>query len=131
MKKLFTLCFIALIAMGSCSVVKLDYIGKTLTPTTTVDMYFNSSDVPKKFEVIGKIAGRDLGLSNVEKIQEKIMAEAKKRGADAVIIAGIGNEFLGTVSQTTSDKVGDKRTITTTNSDSTSPIITADFIKYK
>ncbi|TDO19052.1 hypothetical protein [Pedobacter duraquae] len=130
MKKLLTLAAGTLLFLSSCA-TRVNYIGRTYNPTTDVELFFNTNDVPKKFEVIGKIQGENYGFRNFERLQTKIVEEAKKHGADAIIISGMGDQFLGSEKKTTTETKGTTTTSTTTRADATVPTITADFIKYK
>ena len=111
MKKYFVLSLIALIFLFGC-VSPLQYIGRTYPPTSNVDTYYSPHDVKKEYEVIGKVSytGRKL-----QKIQNGILEEAEKRGADGIIYSNM---------QSTTDVVNG-------NSYSSGRVLNADFIKYK
>ena len=111
MKKYFILSLIALIFLFGC-VSPIRYIGKTYPPTSNVDTYYSPHDVKKDYEVIGKVS--NMG-GNLQKIQNGIVEEAKKRGADGVIYSNM---------QSTTDVVNG-------NSSSSGRLLNADFIKYK
>jgi hypothetical protein len=65
------------------------YTGKSYPSTTQVDIYFRSTDVKKPFEVMGTIEGTLSQSSDFNQTMEKVKTEARKQGADAVIISGI------------------------------------------
>ena len=117
-----------LLLLSSCAPARVAYIGRNYTPTTQVDLFFNTKDVKKPFEVMGKVNSEDYAFRDPQKIQEKIMTEARKRGADAVIISNF-NE--ADVAQTVYEKK--EGTVTATSGDVPSGMryVRADFIKYK
>ncbi|MFC1512200.1 hypothetical protein ACFL5H_03285 [Candidatus Latescibacterota bacterium] len=78
---------VILLAIGCASV---NYIGKYSDQTTSVDVYYSMEEIEKEYIVLGHAIGSGiLGASN-EKIQNKLIEEAKLKGADAIVITGIG-----------------------------------------
>lgn len=77
---------VTLLAIGCASV---NYVGKSFDPTTNVDVYFSKEEIEKDYTVLGHAIGSGRLVSN-DKIQEKLIEEAKRKGADAVLITGIG-----------------------------------------
>ena len=117
----------------------VQYVGRSYTPTTNVDLFFSPNDVKKEYEVMGKIDGKAFPFTDFQKIQDKVIEEAKKRGADGVIISGMGEEVINTSKNTTTTSSGEQKdqswnattsTVTTTNNQ-TVKVLRADFIKYK
>ena len=116
---------------------KIQYIGRTYAPTGDIGIFFSPYDIKKEYEIMGKVEGMD--LRRYQKIQIKIIAEAKKRGADAILISGMGNEITGYQRNSTTTATGvlnnqpynsTVATVTTTT-DQGFKILHADFIKYK
>lgn len=70
-----------------CASVK--YIGKSYEPTTSVDVYYSEKDIEKDYEVMGHAIGRGNLFVSDEKINKKLIEEAKLRGADAIVITGV------------------------------------------
>jgi hypothetical protein len=103
---------VTLLVIGCASV---DYVGKSFDPTTSVDTYFSEKDIEKDYTVIGHAIGMGEFGASTDKIQEKLIEEARRKGADAVLITGLGHERF------TSDESG---------SDAEKQI-NASFIKYK
>ena len=83
LSRLFLL--ITLFAVG-CASVK--YVGESFAPTTTVDVYFSEEDVEEAYVIMGDAVGSGQGRS-YDKIQTKLIEEAKRKGADAVVITGL------------------------------------------
>lgn len=75
-----------LFAVGCASV---NYTGQSFEPTTTVDLYFSKEDIEKEYTVIGHALGSSFFRSN-DTIQKELLEEAKRKGADAVVITGLG-----------------------------------------
>jgi hypothetical protein len=110
---LSSLCIlVTLLAIGCASV---DYVGKSFDPSTSVDMYFSEKDIEKDYTVIGHAIGMGGFGASTDKIQEKLIEEAKRKGADAVLITGLGNDRF---SVGESESAAEKH-------------INASFIKYK
>ncbi|PVD52971.1 hypothetical protein DC498_06275 [Terrimonas sp.] len=146
MKK--TIMAIALSILFNACAPTIQYIGKSYNPTANVDLYMDTHDIKKDYEVIGKTDGiSGVFGSTFEEIQSKIIEEAKKRGADGVIIYNMEQRVLGTTSSTAASwntsvsnhrQWYDKMLFTnkgsgfsnTTSSNITENVLHADFIKY-
>jgi hypothetical protein len=74
-----------LVLLSSCS-SPFSYFGKTYPATENPEMFFREADVKKEFEVMGKLQAEMPADNNSDKMQRKVMREAAKRGADAVLI---------------------------------------------
>lgn len=109
MKKYLPFTILASLLLLSCESVR--YIGTSYPQTDHVDIYYSAHDVKKPYEVIGKASNAG---NNLQKNQDKIINEAKKRGANGVIYSDM---------QKTTSVAG--------GSSSTSDVLTADFIRYK
>ena len=103
----FSCLFLLVALFVGCPSVK--YVGESYDPTTTVDVYFSEEDVEKAYAMMGEAVGSGQGRS-YDKIQAKLIEEAKRKGADAVVITGL-------------DRVD--------NNDSPLGLINALFLKYK
>jgi len=73
-----------LILLSACTT--FDYVGRSYTPTVQVDLYLDPADIDRPYEVMGMANVRDRGFANFERLQERAMSEARKKGADAVLI---------------------------------------------
>jgi hypothetical protein len=108
---------LALVAAGCVSV---DYVGKSYPATANVDVYLSAADVKRKYTTIGQARAQveAMPFSNpTQQLQDKLVAEAKSRGADGVILGGLNRrQVLGsaqTVGQATTKKKGDGKKKTT------------------
>ena len=82
---------VTLLAIG-CA--RVNYVGKSFDPTSSVDMYFSKEEIKKEYTVIGHAIGSGtFGASN-DKIQKKLIEEAKRKGADAILITGLGRSHI-------------------------------------
>ena len=82
-----------LFAVGCKSVSFVDYIGNSYDPTTTVDVYLSKGDIEQEYTVIGHALGFALPLGigadlSDDKIRKDLIEEAKRKGADAIVITG-------------------------------------------
>ena len=111
MKKYAIFALAPLMFLFSC-VATLRYMGDTNPPTTNVDIYYSSHDVKKTYTVFGKAS--DSG-SNLQKIQNQILVEAKKRGANGIIYLNMQNSNY----------------VINGSSDPSNIVINANFIEYK
>jgi hypothetical protein len=68
---------------------QVNYVGKTYTPTTDIDVYYSEHEIEKEYTTIGHAMGSGGFLVSNEKIQEKLIAKARAVGADAVIITEV------------------------------------------
>ena len=78
---------LATLFVVGCATV--DYVGESFEPTTTVDLYFSKESIETGYTVIGHAMGSSVFYSN-DTIQKELIEEAKRKGADAVLITGIG-----------------------------------------
>ncbi|AQX90984.1 MULTISPECIES: hypothetical protein [Elizabethkingia] len=110
----------------------INYIGKNYNPTEKVDVYLDTNDIKKNYEVIGKVDGISgiLG-SSYEDIQNKIIQTARQKGADAVILYNMERRVIGTTSSaSTEHRQWLKSSTVGSTSNVTEDILHADFIKY-
>jgi len=115
----------------SCSPT-VNYMGKNYNPTQNVDVFLDTNDIKKTYEVIGKVDGISgiLG-SSYQEIQDKIVQTAKEKGADAVILYNMEQRVIGTTSSSSTTQ--QRQWLRTTSAESTNvteDIIHADFVKY-
>lgn len=87
---------LVLIFFNSCSPI-VDYLGKSYTPTINVDLAFNRNDIKYPYEEMGMMQGKGGKYSD---IQNKMLEEAKKRGADAIVFEGHQELVTGTNTNT-------------------------------
>ncbi len=131
---LMTVIFLTLIA---CT--KIDYVGEEYPPTDHVDLYFAEGDVQYDYAVMGHVIATADDFVSASKMQKKIVEEARKKGADGVVILGMERYQAGethTYKETTETTQSKKGTTSTTTATSKTDVeekkeIKALFIKYR
>jgi hypothetical protein len=127
----FSLPFIA------CSCVSVDYVGKSYPATTNVEIYFAEADIPREYEVMGELIAEtdDMVFTNGEKMQNKLVEEAKKKGADGIILGGLERRVTGETGSSSSEtKVTKDKVRTNEHSESSvkeKKELRAKLIKFK
>lgn len=92
-KRIFTMILFSFIL--ACTHV--NYVGRTYQQTNTVDIYFSETETNKEYEVMGHAISAGQIFVSADDLQQKLVEEAKLKGADAIIIIGIDrdSEFDG------------------------------------
>jgi len=67
---------------------------KEYEPTNSIDIYFSKEEIEKEYTVIGYAVGSGSSYVSNDKIQKKLIDEAKNKGADAILITGIGKSNI-------------------------------------
>ncbi|WHZ08555.1 MAG: hypothetical protein OJF59_002309 [Cytophagales bacterium] len=68
---------------------RIIYYGRNYTPTTNVDIFFRENDITDEHEIMGKLVYEVTARKKSEKVQNKLMNEGKRKGADAIIFDDI------------------------------------------
>ena len=103
MIRFFTIISTALLCVAC---VNTDYLGKSYAPTTSVDIYYNMSDVTRSHEVMGKITANAMEGWDSNAMVEELQKQAMAKGADAIVIENIHTETIGSTSTTTGKSSG-------------------------
>ena len=101
---------VALLALAGC--VSVDYVGTSYAPTTAVDLFFSPDDVRRPYTVMGEVSAQvDVVpfVSPGPQLQEKLLLEARRRGANGMILGGITTREVGATQQTVGQVQGKKR----------------------
>ncbi len=120
-----------------CSCVSVDYVGKSYPATTNVEIYFAEADIPREYEVMGELIAEtdDMVFTNGEKMQNKLVEEAKKKGADGIILSGLERRVTGETGSSSSEtKVTKDKVRTNEHSESSvkeKKELRAKLIKFK
>ncbi|HEY0042627.1 MAG TPA: hypothetical protein VGB71_18260 [Flavisolibacter sp.] len=136
MKQVYTALFLSIV-FTSC-VTRISYLGSSSTPTQNVDVYVDASAIKRPYTIVGKAfpeyAGYSQWLNKTDKLQEKVVEVARKKGADAVLFQDYYVQHGGTniYSVTRTDTLN--KAVVTTTSGSVAPIagVTREilFLKY-
>ena len=87
--------------------VSTDYVGKTYTSTQNVDVYFHMEEVDKPHEVMGRIRSEATEYMSFERIEQDLIKQAMKRGADAAVIEGMDTIEVGSTTTSSGHDSGD------------------------
>lgn len=135
--RLALLSVVLLLTLAACT--KIDYVGEEYAPTDQVDMFFSEAEIKVDYKVMGHLIATADDYVSSGKMQKKIMEEARKKGADAVVILGLDRYQSGESQQyneTTETKEKKSGTKTVTSATTTTSVeekkkIQAIFIKYR
>ena len=85
---------LALFLFNGCASV--NYVGDEFTPTETVEIFYSEEAIENPYELIGHGLGSGFWVKN-RKITNKLINEAKEKGADAILVTGLGksNVLIG------------------------------------
>jgi hypothetical protein len=106
MKRAFL--FILLISCAmviSCTTT--DYVGKTYSKTDRVEIFFNSDEIKREYEVMGQIKAEAPEAVRFEDMEKKLVEDAMVRGADAILIGELKTVEVGSVSSASGKTYGD------------------------
>ena len=84
---------ILLIVLGCAHV---NYVGKSYSPTNEIEIYYSEKEIQQDYHVIGHAIGSGTLFVSNEKIQKKLIEEAMKKGADALLITEIDKDNIST-----------------------------------
>lgn len=85
MKTTMKISLVILLFTSACA-PKINFIGNQYLPTQSVELYFDAGDIQKEYKVMGFLQNEGREFANdPEKIKEALVAEAKRRGADAIL----------------------------------------------
>ena len=135
MMRLATTALLTCLATGCATV---DFVGQSYPPTSHVDVFFAEKDVPREYEIIGKVLASGDEYVSASSLNTKLMARAREKGADAVIILEVSRTPMKTspeVTETTTISNDDKGKTITKTATAMTPAdhneIRALFIRYK
>ena len=110
-QKQFLLFFLFAFLIQSCSPI-VDYLGKSYAPTLNVDLAFNRNDIKFPYEEMGMMQGKGGKYSD---IQNKMLEEARKRGADAIVFENHQELVTGSNTNTNANWNSQTNTAATNN----------------
>lgn len=92
----------AMLVLPGC--VSVDYVGQSFAPTSAVDLYFSPDDVRRDYTVMGEVTASVDVLpltSPGQQLQAKLLEEAKRRGANGLIVGHVVTREVGSTQTTT------------------------------
>jgi len=128
----------AMVLLSGCASV--DYVGKTYAPTHDVEVFMSADDVGRAYEVMGEARAQVDTIPFAkpgQQLQDKLVAEARARGADGIILGQLQNRTVGSTSNTagqaqrTKNKKKTQYNETTTSSDSEVTELRGQLIRYR
>ena len=85
----YTVSLTAVLFLFVSACAEVDYVGESYSPTAHVDVYFSENDVEKDYKVMGHAVAHAGEFVSIGKLQEALIKEARKRGADGIIMYGL------------------------------------------
>jgi len=83
------LAFFLLIAAMSCS-PKINYLGDSFSPTSSIDTYYDEADIERDYRVMGLISGDNKNsIHDLNGLKNKMIEEAQMNGADAILFINL------------------------------------------
>jgi hypothetical protein len=136
MKQIYTALLLSSV-FSSC-VTRINYLGNTFTPTDKVDVYVDASAIKRPYTIVGKGYPDYVGYGGVfgstDKLQEKVVQVARKKGADAVLFQEYYVQHDGSNFYSTSRTDSVERGVVTATRGSVTPVVSAGryilFLKY-
>jgi hypothetical protein len=119
--------------------VSVDYVGTSYAPTEAVDVVFSPDDVRRPYTVMGQATAEVDVLpfvSSGQELQAKLVEEARRRGANGVILGGMTKHAVGATTQTMGQvdrrrKTDASYTETSTTTDDERAELTGTLIRYQ
>ncbi|MCW5893372.1 MAG: hypothetical protein KIT14_22895 [bacterium] len=130
----------AFVVLSGC--VSVDYVGQSYTPTSAVDLYFSPDDVKRPYTVMGEVTAQMEVLpfqSTGQQLQQKLMEEARRRGANGMIVGSMSTREVAATQQTSGQEQWKKQgkkskgtyTETTTTSTEEQAELRGTLIRYE
>lgn len=80
-------------SLSGCSIYGPAYFGTKHAPTTTIESYYSTKDIPKPFEIVGHMnASTGTSESSQNRTRKLVVEKAKKVGADAVVFSELSRQ---------------------------------------
>jgi hypothetical protein len=77
---------------GVLACAHVNYVGRSFEPTTKIDVYFSKEEIAREYVIIGHAVGTGKSFVSNEEIVDKLIEKAKSKGADAILITGVGQD---------------------------------------
>ena len=103
--KYFIIIVLACAITISCT--STDYVGKQYPKTDRVEIFFNTDEIKREYEVMGQIKAEAPEAVRFEDMEKKLVEDAMARGADAVLIGELKTVEVGSVSSASGNTYGD------------------------
>ena len=90
----------ALLLFMLAGCVSTDYIGAKYPATENVDLYFSEDDIERPYKIFGEVRAEMPKLGEAKRLQKALIKQAKKKGADGLVIGPIDVRSTGQTSYT-------------------------------
>ena len=90
---------ITLLAGLTTGCATIDYVGESYEPTTHIDMYFSEAAVPREYKVVGQVMASGDQFTTASRLNDRMLARAREKGADAVIVLEISRTPMSDAKQ--------------------------------
>jgi hypothetical protein len=104
------LIFLVILIISCATVISCtttDYVGKTYSKTDQVEIFFNTDEIKRPYEVMGQIKAEAPEAVRFEDMEKKLVEDAMARGADAILIGELKTVEVGSVSSASGKTYGD------------------------
>ena len=106
MKRTFLSILLILCAIFiSCTTT--DYVGKTYSITDRVEIFFNTAEIKRGYEVMGHIKAEAPEAVKFEVMEQQLVKDAMGKGADAILIGELKTVEVGSVTSASGKTYGD------------------------
>jgi hypothetical protein len=126
---------VVITSLMACSKSSFDYLGKSYPPTSNPEIFMRDQDVPRDYEVMGKVMAEVPYNKKLKYIQNKVMNLAAQNGADAVLFSDVNIRSTGYTRATGNAGTGGKKGFfggsASKVSDSELKSVEAVLLKYK
>jgi len=123
---------VAVVCSAAAGCATVDYVGRSYAPTSNVDVYMSADDVKQPYETMGEVRAQveALPFTNPgQQLQDKLVAEARARGANGIILGSLDSRTVPGTQQTVGQAVTKKKssgkkktTYTETTTDTSSEV---------
>jgi hypothetical protein len=96
---------IAGVIVISCTTT--DYVGKKYSKTDRVEIFFNTDEIKREYEVMGQIKAEAPGVVKFEVMEQQLVKDVMEKGADAILIGELKTVEVGSVSSASGKTYGD------------------------
>ena len=86
----------SLLTLSLLGCTHVNYVGDQFSPTAQIDIFYSEDQIDRSYDLIGHGLGSGFWVKN-SRIQNKLIEEAKRKGADALLVTGLGksNVLIG------------------------------------
>ena len=106
MKRMFLIIFVISCAIGA-SCTTTDYVGKKYSKTDRVEIFLNTEEIKRPYEVMGQIKAEAPEAVKFEDMEKKLILDAMEKGGDAILIGELKTVEVGSFTSASGKTAGD------------------------